>query len=264
MLGTAFAAANQAKKITEQHQKRKKKIGQPNPSVWEERKKQLMQAKAAKAAAKTASRQGSKAPTTDFNESFPSGSFDSPQIIHAIPESVDDMSLLTDDFRTMFHQEKKYGIGEPRFEEGTPHIILETSSMPSSNQPSLSEDLSSGSRRDHNNLLTFQRHVRDGVVRETTLQANCDEGETMMDLVTRLQKSKVTQVLTFTKEDAADIAKGAKKVVFSLSQLHNVKFSKEEFGMMKAAEILGLTTVRPVIINIMTEDVVDGEDLEIF
>ena len=47
-------------------------------------------------------------------------------------------------------------------------------------------------------------------------------------------------------------------------QVNGAKFSKDEFGRMMASEVVGLTQERPIIIEIQTEDVVEGETLNVF
>lgn len=121
-----------------------------------------------------------------------------------------------------------------------------------------------------NNLLTFRRNFGGGIVRETTIQANRNlaggngENETMAQVVKRLQKTSGSQVLTFTKDDAKAIGGGSKKILFSLVQLENVIFPKEDFGKMMATEVLRLTFERPLLIEIKTEDSVEGQILDIY
>jgi hypothetical protein len=149
-----------------------------------------------------------------------------------------------------------------------------------------------------NALFTFRRTIQNNEdetsTRETTLQAKlaqpiCNEDdsssssegqqpkkrrnqkytkeEIMSDLVKRLQemaKTKASGVLRFPKEERIAIKDGEKRIVFVLPQLNHAKFSKEDFGHMKAGEVLGLVPDRPVIVDIETEDTGDGETLELF
>ena len=123
-----------------------------------------------------------------------------------------------------------------------------------------------------NSLFTFRRAVeRDEgncMWRETTLQAKLwlsssgiredddDEfkEELMSDLVKRLQemaKSKTSGVLRFSKEVREAMKEGEKRIVFTLPQLKNTNFTKEEFGRMKASDVLGMVRDQPVLVDLL-------------
>lgn len=133
-------------------------------------------------------------------------------------------------------------------------------------------------RQEHNALFTFQRRhypsgdsasrtSEDGVLFETTLNAKTSgqDEESMEDIVKRLQqKGASSGVLKFSRTLIQQIRAGEKDVVFVLVQVNGAKFSKDEFGRMMASEVVGLTPERPIIIEIQTEDVVEGETLNVF
>lgn len=181
----------------------------------------------------------------------------------------DNVSILTDDFHDLDMNQNRH----QRKNGGHHHLCVAPS---------------------QNALFTFRRQVYsddEGSTRETTLQAKLAQPiykeesssssssssapkktkytkeESMSDLVKRLQemaKTKASGVLRFPKEERLAIKDGDKRIVFCLPQLNNAKFSKEEFGQMKAGEVLGLVPDRPVLVDIETEDTGDGETLELF
>lgn len=133
-------------------------------------------------------------------------------------------------------------------------------------------------RQEQNALFTFQRRhypsgdsasrtSEDGVLFETTLNAKTsgEDEESMEDIVKRLQqKGASSGVLKFSRTLIQQIRAGEKDVVFVLVQVNGAKFSKDEFGRMMASEVVGLTRERPIIVEIQTEDVVEGETLNVF
>ena len=62
-----------------------------------------------------------------------------------------------------------------------------------------------------------------------------------------------TTVLAFSTDDAIDISRGVKRVVFHLKHVRGGTFTKEEFGDMRVSEVLDLSSVRPLVVDIMTE-----------
>mmetsp|Transcript_16660 Transcript_16660/g.24157 ORF Transcript_16660/g.24157 Transcript_16660/m.24157 type:complete len:304 (+) Transcript_16660:39-950(+) len=108
-------------------------------------------------------------------------------------------------------------------------------------------------------LFTFSR----GNI-ETTLNSRTRDEETMEDLVKRLQQQKGSSLLKFSMEEIRAIKAGDQEVVFLLKQIQGAKFSKEEFGYMKASDIQCLTRERPILIEIQTQEVVQGETLDVF
>ena len=135
-------------------------------------------------------------------------------------------------------------------------------------------------RTEQNAMFTFQRRhyassdgtassygPRRGALLKHTLNAKtCGQGkESMEDIVKRLQqKGASSGVLKFSRTLIQQIRAGEKDVVFVLVQVNGAKFSKDEFGRMMASEVVGLTQERPIIIEIQTEDVVEGETLNVF
>lgn len=120
-----------------------------------------------------------------------------------------------------------------------------------------------------NLLLTFQRVCPEEAhkVYSTTLngKANAEPEETMEDLVKRLQKMGNTSgVLKFARHDIDAIKAGTKQVVFSLLQVKGAVFNKHEFGKMTVSDVMELTSERPILIAIDTEDVAQGESIDIF
>ena len=130
--------------------------------------------------------------------------------------------------------------------------------------------------QERNVLFTFRRRiVRESssagegtsATFETTLNAKTSgsEEESMEDIVKRLQqKGASSGVLKFKRDLIEKIRAGQKDVVFVLTQVSGAKFSKDEFGRMMASEVASLTTERPILIEIKTEDVVEGETLTLF
>mmetsp|Transcript_19099 Transcript_19099/g.44501 ORF Transcript_19099/g.44501 Transcript_19099/m.44501 type:complete len:301 (-) Transcript_19099:255-1157(-) len=122
---------------------------------------------------------------------------------------------------------------------------------------------------EHNALFTFQRKRNDGESKifSTSLNAKAhgDDEESMQDLVKRIQKmGSASGVLKFEKAEIEEIKSGDKQVIFSLVQVNGAKFNKEEFGKMKASEVLSMTTERPILIEILTEEILDDETLDVF
>lgn len=128
---------------------------------------------------------------------------------------------------------------------------------------------STGNRKmESNALFTFQRaNPKDSSkMFSTTLSAKtygCED--TMEDLVKRLQKmGNTSSVLRFEKDDILAIKSGKKQVVFALTQVQGAVFNKQEFGKMTVTEMLDYTDERPVLIQISTEDIIDGESIDVF
>lgn len=124
-------------------------------------------------------------------------------------------------------------------------------------------------------LFHFRRKESDGrLLAESTLKAQIDE--CMSDLVKRLQRDNergASGVLTFTKREAAGLKSGQRRIVFSLKHAKGARFTKEEFGRMQANEILWMTKVRPLVVDIQTErcpeendkgDSDEGEAIDVF
>jgi hypothetical protein len=257
MMGTALAEATEATRISKEGEarRRKKKVGRPRTAISQKQKKKLMQQKK------------NLLQLRPFCDHLPPLR---PQIV--MEDDLDVISRLTDDFRTCSHRElldESHSTHESPDTGGTSDPQDAAARYTSSRQHASSSSFGTGSsskRSRSNKLFTFQRNFGGGVLRETTIQANRnpEDEETMAAVVKRLQKSAGSQVLTFTTEDVKAISEGTKKVIFSMKQLNNVTFAKEEFGKLTADEVLELTNERPVLIELMAEDVIDGEELEIF
>lgn len=172
---------------------------------------------------------------------------------------VDDMSLMTDDFH---RRRSERGLGSCGGAKAKPLKEQEEESYP----PRINAE--------QNVLFTFQRRGRltseassAESVYETTLNAKTagSEEESMEEIVKRLQqKGSSSGVLKFDKSEIRQIKSGYKDIVFVLVQVNGAKFSKDEFGRMMASEVAGLTPSRPILIEIQTEDVVEGETLTVF
>jgi len=133
----------------------------------------------------------------------------------------------------------------------------------------LSESDSYREKAETNALFTFQRTctLDANKVFSTTLNAKSqgDTEETMEDLVKRLQKmGNTSSVLKFEKQDIVAIKSGTKQVVFSLTQVKGAVFNKQEFGKMTVSEMMTLSTERPIVIEITTEDLAQGETFDVF
>lgn len=119
-----------------------------------------------------------------------------------------------------------------------------------------------------NNLFVFRRKVdsKKDEYRETTLQTT--KGESMKDVVKRLQTGTTAkQLLTFTKTEAKGIAAGTKQVFFCLTQIKSARFHKDVFASMSSSEVLALTTERPIVVELVVEDIRTkrgGQQVDIF
>lgn len=183
-----------------------------------------------------------------------------------------DLSVMTDDFHrsTAMHQPSRsnpFG-GTDLFDiadDGSGGWLTFSMEEEPKRQPEL------------NALFTFRRRdvrydggeVGEGTctIFETTLNARTSgpDEESMEDLVKRLQqKGRASGVLKFNRGLIQQIRDGEKEVVFVLVQVKGSKFSKEEFGRMMASEVIGLTHERPIVVEIQTEDAVEGETLDVF
>lgn len=236
-----------------------KMMRQLSPTLWDHRKKQLTMMKPAKKSrGHRVQLRPLDASANPIKNEFLNAAADGP---------ADDISRLTDDFRTL-RQEDTLREVEAALEVA---IALEE---PSLLQPSeIGLVSTSGSSSSHprrrlrergNDYLTFRRRIGRSL-RETSVNADRMD-ETMKDMVTRLQRDDHggDKVLRFSKDQAKAIMRGTKLIRFSIAQMPNVKFSKEEFGELTAAEVLELTSDRPVVLEILVEDSVEGEDLVIF
>lgn len=150
--------------------------------------------------------------------------------------------------------------------EGQEHVAYnkQVSMTPScaDHSPSSSQDDNSMSSAVRNSLFTFRRQVDEHTSRETTIQATGDD--TMQDMVKRLQQ-RAKQIMTFSKSDVEGIKLGEKRVVFQLNQVNGARFDKSEFGSMTTADVLMLTSERPLIVELCVEDTIaNGETIEIF
>eukprot|EP00540_Astrosyne_radiata_P007171 CAMPEP_0116849582 /NCGR_PEP_ID=MMETSP0418-20121206/15657_1 /TAXON_ID=1158023 /ORGANISM="Astrosyne radiata, Strain 13vi08-1A" /LENGTH=453 /DNA_ID=CAMNT_0004481329 /DNA_START=52 /DNA_END=1412 /DNA_ORIENTATION=+ len=126
----------------------------------------------------------------------------------------------------------------------------------------------SGESGDKSSLFVFRRKNKEGKVEcETTLPSK-DPEETMADLVRQLQGHRAQAnnggILNFPKREVSALKTGERRIVFVLKQVRGAKFGKDEFGTMRANEVLMLTKQRPVIVDIRTESCVVGETVEIF
>ena len=154
----------------------------------------------------------------------------------------------------------------------SPHRSRSGHGSSSSGAPTAS---SSHKRREQMALFIFRRKNKDGRVDcEATLKSRDPEEDTMADLVRRLQGQKGQAshggLLTFSKREVGALKKGQRRIVFCLKQVKGAKFGRNEFGTMRAAEVLMLTRQATkqqqptVIIDIATESVVVGESVELF
>ena len=165
----------------------------------------------------------------------------------------------------------------------TQHQQSRTCTRELSGLPDIEDNISEVSlepkrQQELNALFTFRRRdvryeddceVGEGTctIFETTLNARtCGPDEESMEaLVKRLQqKGRASGVLKFNRGLIQKIRAGEKEVVFVLVQVKGAKFSKEEFGRMMASEVAGLTQERPIVVEIQTENAVEGETLDVF
>jgi hypothetical protein len=183
-----------------------------------------------------------------------------------------DLSVMTDDFyrATITHQQSRSNpFGESELFNIADDLSAVSLNFFEEEEPKRQPEL--------NVLFTFRRRdvrydsgdVGEGTctIFETTLNARTcgPDEESMEDLVKRLQqKGRASGVLKFNRGLIQKIRDGEKEVVFVLVQVKGSKFSKEEFGRMMASEVVGLTHERPIVVEIQTEDAVEGETLDVF
>lgn len=270
MRGSAYTAVVSDGEESSPPSPKGKMMRQLSPTLWDHRKKQLTMMKPAKKSrGHRVQLRPLDASANPIKNEFLNAAADGP---------ADDISRLTDDFRTL-RQEDTLREVEAALEAA---IALEEDDDKYPPEPSLLQPSeiglvsTSGSSSSHprrrrlmvrergNDYLTFRRRVG-RLLRETSVKADRMD-ETMKDMVTRLQRDDHggDKVLRFSKDQAKAIMEGTKLIRFSIAQLPNVKFSKEEFGELTAAQVLELTSDRPVVLEILVEDSVEGEDLVIF
>jgi hypothetical protein len=213
-----------------------------------------------------------------------SGSLQGPMqnlVIATMQTNNDSMSVMTDDFHHRQHQQQQQYQqrgGEYIRTKQKPLAIVGEYAMRSSSLVGADEATYPPARPITSALFTFQRRNGgsasgggsaddDSTMCETTLNAKIvgNDEESIEDVVKRLQqKGASSGVLKFDKSEIRQIKAGEKEIVFVLVQVNGAKFSKDEFGRMMASEVAGLTQQRPILIEIQTEEVVEGETLDVF
>uniref|UniRef100_A0A7S1D1K2 Uncharacterized protein n=1 Tax=Cyclophora tenuis TaxID=216820 RepID=A0A7S1D1K2_CYCTE len=131
--------------------------------------------------------------------------------------------------------------------------------------------------------FTFRRRVSSNLRFETTVEARVGQetiqqrqhpqphvgrvgfgggggGETMAQLVKRTLQKRKSGILTFSPEELEAIQLQDARIVFVLTQIHGVALTENEFGTMKASDLLHFSSRRPIVIDV---ELVDAENFAI-